>query len=105
MTSYKYPRSENPDLGHPNLVFLSSTITTSFIQNNKFIPTKKLAWTGRSTLQPAGRPALQFHAPRSSMSNEFIQHKKCGFVRGWGILSFNKSILSFNKSILSFNTY
>ena len=25
---------------------------------------KKQAWTGRSTLQPAGRPALQFHALR-----------------------------------------
>ena len=24
----------------------------------------KQAWTGRSTLQPAGRPALQFHALR-----------------------------------------
>jgi len=23
---------------------------------------KKQAWTGRSTLQPAGRPALRFHA-------------------------------------------
>src|SRR5271157_453503 len=25
-------------------------------------PSKKHAWTRRSTLQPAGRPALQFHA-------------------------------------------
>jgi hypothetical protein len=27
------------------------------------IPDKKPAWTRRSTLQPAGRPALQFHTP------------------------------------------
>ena len=31
--------------------------------NKKKPARKEQAWTGRSTLQPAGRPALQIHAP------------------------------------------
>jgi 2-oxoglutarate dehydrogenase E2 component (dihydrolipoamide succinyltransferase) len=43
------------------------------------LPDKEQAWTGRSTLQPAGRPALQFDAPQVGESPWTTQVKGTGF--------------------------
>ena len=99
----KFPSSEDPDLGHPTEsapIRISvaptsrSAVAGTFpsalgaagvrdnfpVSNRSILLQKNQTWTGRSTLQPAGRPALRHGGGRRTLDQTI--------KAGWPILRF-----------------